>query len=52
MASMVTLGFAGLMFALFFWKTMRRFNQGNSLAEHIKEVSLNKKSFIVGWSLF
>jgi hypothetical protein len=41
----------GAVFALFFYNTMARFMQSNTLAAHMKEVSLNKKTFLFGNSL-
>jgi len=37
----------GLLFMLFFYKTMARFGSNKTLAEHIKEVSLSRKSFLM-----
>jgi hypothetical protein len=36
------------LFAYFFYKTLARFNSSNTLAHHINEVSLNRKSFMIG----
>ena len=35
MASFITMVVFGLLFCLFYWRTMGRFAQGNTLAEHI-----------------
>jgi len=43
--SYIVLGILGSIFALFFFKTIRRFNTQSTLADHIGEVSLNRKSF-------
>jgi hypothetical protein len=43
--SYAVLGLFGLIFALFFFKTLKRFNTQSRLADHIAEVSLNRKSF-------
>lgn len=43
--SYLVLGIFGITFAFFFFKTIKRFNQQNTLAHHIEEVSLNRKSF-------
>ena len=38
----------GSLFALFFYNTISRYAQLNTLADHMKEVSLNKKTFLFG----
>ena len=43
--SYAVLGLFGFIFALFFFKTLKRFNTNSTLAHYIEEVSLNKKSF-------
>ena len=43
--SYVVLAWFSVMFAIFFFKTLRRFNSQSTLADHIGEVSLNRKSF-------
>ena len=43
--SYAVLGVLGVTFSLFFFKTIKRFNQQNTLAHHIEDVSLNRKSF-------
>jgi hypothetical protein len=35
----------GVIFAFFFFKTLKRFNTQSRLADHIAEVSINRKSF-------
>ena len=47
MASYCTLLFTGLLFMFFFYKTMSRFGSNKTLAEHIKEVSLSRQSFLM-----
>lgn len=47
-ASYVVLGLLGACYALFFFKTLKRFSSANTLADHIKEVSLNRKTFMLG----
>ena len=38
----------GSLFALFFYNTISRYAHSNTLADHMKEVSLNKKTFLFG----
>jgi hypothetical protein len=47
MVSYIVLIFTGFMFFVFYFHTMKRFASANTLAEHIKEVSLNKKTFLI-----
>lgn len=47
LASLIALGVIGALYALFFFQTLRRFSSANTLADHIKEVSMNRKSFML-----
>ena len=38
----------GALFAFFFYQTLRRFSLTNTLADHIKEVSMNRQTFMIG----
>jgi hypothetical protein len=51
MASYFAMIFTGGMFVLFFYYTLRRFQSANTLAEHIKEVSMNKKTLMLAFSV-
>lgn len=37
----------GSLFAYFFFMTLMRFSRANTLAAHVKEVSLNRKTFML-----
>ena len=50
-ASYVLLFILAALFALFFFQTLRRYASANTLADHIKEVSLNRKTFMLGNSI-
>jgi hypothetical protein len=45
--SYAVLALCGSLYAMFFLKTLRRFNTLRSLADHINEVSLTKKTFFL-----
>lgn len=47
-SSYLSVFIVGPLFALFFYNTISRFSHANTLADHIKEVSLNKKTFLFG----
>ena len=47
-SSYATVFLLGALFALFFYNTISRFSHANTLADHMKEVSLNKKTFLFG----
>lgn len=48
MASYIAFFATSLMYFVFFFKTMNRFQSGNTLADHIKDSgSLNKKTFML-----
>lgn len=47
-SSYATVFLIGALFALFFYNTISRFSHANTLADHMKEVSLNKKTFMFG----
>jgi hypothetical protein len=47
----IGLGIFGVLYSWFFYKTLRRFSSANTLAEHIKEVSINRKTFMLANSL-
>mmetsp|Transcript_37098 Transcript_37098/g.27408 ORF Transcript_37098/g.27408 Transcript_37098/m.27408 type:complete len:147 (+) Transcript_37098:381-821(+) len=36
-----------LVFAFFFFQTLRRFSTANTLADHIRDVSINRKTFML-----
>ena len=38
----------GALFGLFFYQSIKRFSHANTLADHMKEVSLNRKTFLFG----
>lgn len=38
----------GALFAMFFYNSMMRHAQANTLSDHMKEVSMNKKTFMFG----
>ncbi len=38
----------GSLFGYFFFKTLGRYNNRNTLAAHMQDVSLNKKTFMLG----
>lgn len=38
----------GALYGYFFFKTLSRYNSRNTLAAHMQDVSLNKKSFMLG----
>mmetsp|Transcript_25715 Transcript_25715/g.24992 ORF Transcript_25715/g.24992 Transcript_25715/m.24992 type:complete len:98 (+) Transcript_25715:544-837(+) len=44
---MIALVVFGLIFALFFFQTLRRFSSANTLADHIRDVSINRKTFMI-----
>ena len=46
-ASYVAFFMFGSLFALFFYQTLRRFSLQNTLADHIKDVSMNRKTFML-----
>ena len=46
-ASYVAFFMFGALFALFFYQTLRRFSLQNTLADHIKDVSMNRKTFML-----
>jgi len=47
MASYITLAIFGGLYAWFLYMTLRRSISSNTLADHIKEVSMNKKTFLL-----
>src|SRR5436190_506925 len=47
LASYIAFFVVGALFSLFFFQTLRRFSSANTLAEHIKEVSMNRKTFML-----
>ena len=47
MGSYVSLMIFGALYAWFFYKTLRRSISSNTLADHIKQVSMNKQTFLL-----
>ena len=47
LASYFVMIFTGAMFSFFFFMTLKRFSSANTLAEHIKDVSMNRKTFML-----
>ena len=46
-ASYIVFFILGSLYALFFYWTFCRFSTTNTLADHMKEVSMNKRTFIL-----
>ena len=42
-----TMGLMWICFSFFFFMTMKRFSHANTLAQHMQEVSLNRKTFMM-----